>query len=78
LQPDTAKPSGCNKAIEPVKLAKFLLGNERILTEERISAAMHAGREWYVRLRSGFRFILLTSLLSVTGKTYLTLEMREI
>jgi L,D-transpeptidase YcbB len=41
---------GCIRVMEPVKLAEFLLGNQRNWNKERIVGAMHAGRERYVAL----------------------------
>lgn len=42
---------GCIRVMEPVKLAQFLLGNQREWTKEKIVSAMHSGRERYVPLK---------------------------
>ena len=42
---------GCIRLSQPAKLAEFLLRKDSTWTEEKIQAAMHAGKEKYVRLR---------------------------
>lgn len=42
---------GCIRLSEPKKLAEFLLRNDSTWTDDKITAAMNAGKEKYVRLR---------------------------
>ena len=42
---------GCIRLSEPKKLAEFLLRNDSTWTEQKITLAMNAGKEKYVRLR---------------------------
>lgn len=42
---------GCIRLSEPKKLAEFLLRNDSTWTEKKITSAMNAGKEKYVRLR---------------------------
>lgn len=42
---------GCIRLAEPKKLAEWLLRRDSTWTSEKITAAMHAGKEKYVRLR---------------------------
>ncbi|MBC6110955.1 murein L,D-transpeptidase [Pedobacter fastidiosus] len=42
---------GCIRVMEPVKLAEFLLGNQREWTNKRIAIAMNSGRERYVPMK---------------------------
>ncbi|WP_167459375.1 L,D-transpeptidase family protein [Pedobacter jejuensis] len=41
---------GCIRVMEPVKLAEFLLANQKNWNKEKILGAMHLGRERYVTL----------------------------
>lgn len=47
---DRAFSHGCIRVMEPVKLAEFLLGNQKNWNKERIVGAMNLGRERYVAL----------------------------
>ncbi|HUF23181.1 MAG TPA: L,D-transpeptidase family protein [Vicinamibacterales bacterium] len=49
-RPARAFSHGCVRVEQPTKLARYLLRDEKQWTEERIDAAMHAGREQHVKL----------------------------
>jgi len=48
---DRAFSHGCIRVMEPVKLAGFLLDNQKGWNKERIAAAMNSGRESYVTVK---------------------------
>ncbi len=51
-QDKRAYSHGCIRLEEPQKMAEYLLRNEPEWTSEKINAAMHAGKEKYVKLKN--------------------------
>jgi L,D-transpeptidase YcbB len=49
-RPARAFSHGCVRVEQPTKLARYLLRDQKQWSEDRIDAAMHAGRESYVNL----------------------------